>query len=117
MYVLRLPCQTVTLENVGLLGSPNSACSNPPQLCLILFICADNRYNNDARSRWSSNPTNDDFRKLVAAGWPEWLAIVAGEALNGWLPCEAGAFKKLGKVGIFYIFLCVHCCAFIILII
>ncbi|PWA51487.1 serine/threonine/dual specificity protein kinase, catalytic domain-containing protein [Artemisia annua] len=60
---------------------------------------SDNRYNNGAPSRWSSNPTNDDFRKLVAAGWPEWLAIVAGEALNGWLPCEAGTFKKLGKIG------------------
>ncbi|GJV49191.1 mitogen-activated protein kinase, conserved site-containing protein, partial [Tanacetum coccineum] len=60
---------------------------------------SDYRYNNGAPSRWSNNPTSDDFRKLVAAGWPSWLAIVAGEALNGWLPCKAGTFKKFGKIG------------------
>uniref|UniRef100_A0A6I9RQQ3 [RNA-polymerase]-subunit kinase n=1 Tax=Elaeis guineensis var. tenera TaxID=51953 RepID=A0A6I9RQQ3_ELAGV len=35
----------------------------------------------------------------VAAGWPSWLTSVAGEAVNGWLPRRADAFKKLDKIG------------------
>lgn len=34
----------------------------------------------------------------VAAGWPSWLTSVAGEAVKGWLPRRADAFKKLDKV-------------------
>lgn len=34
----------------------------------------------------------------VVAGWPSWLAEVAGEALNGWLPRKADTFEKLDKV-------------------
>lgn len=34
----------------------------------------------------------------VAAGWPAWLANVAGEAINGWLPRRADSFEKLDKV-------------------
>ncbi|KAL2347969.1 hypothetical protein Fmac_001969 [Flemingia macrophylla] len=33
----------------------------------------------------------------VAAGWPSWLAAVAGEAINGWLPRRADSFEKLDK--------------------
>ncbi|XP_057507087.1 probable serine/threonine-protein kinase At1g54610 isoform X1 [Actinidia eriantha] len=35
----------------------------------------------------------------VAAGWPSWLAAVAGEAINGWVPRCANTFKKLDKIG------------------
>lgn len=38
--------------------------------------------------------------ELVAAGWPSWLAAVAGEALKGWIPRRADTFKNLGKVSI-----------------
>lgn len=34
----------------------------------------------------------------VAAGWPAWLAAVAGEAVNGWVPRRADSFEKLDKV-------------------
>ncbi|KAJ6776291.1 CELL DIVISION PROTEIN KINASE [Salix koriyanagi] len=33
----------------------------------------------------------------VAAGWPSWLAAVAGEAIKGWLPRRADSFEKLDK--------------------
>lgn len=35
----------------------------------------------------------------VAAGWPPWLAAVAGEAIKGWLPRKADSFEKLDKIG------------------
>ncbi|XP_052178128.1 probable serine/threonine-protein kinase At1g54610 [Diospyros lotus] len=35
----------------------------------------------------------------VAAGWPSWLAAVAGEAINGWVPRRAETFEKLDKIG------------------
>ncbi|XP_038901925.1 probable serine/threonine-protein kinase At1g54610 isoform X2 [Benincasa hispida] len=35
----------------------------------------------------------------VAAGWPSWLAVVAGEAIKGWLPKRANNFIKLEKIG------------------
>ncbi|KAI3815625.1 hypothetical protein L1987_15302 [Smallanthus sonchifolius] len=35
----------------------------------------------------------------VVAGWPSWLAAVAGEAVNGWLPRRADSFQKLDKIG------------------
>lgn len=34
----------------------------------------------------------------VAAGWPSWLASVAGEAIRGWVPRRADSFEKLDKV-------------------
>lgn len=34
----------------------------------------------------------------VAAGWPTWLAAVAGEAIKGWVPRRADSFEKLDKV-------------------
>lgn len=34
----------------------------------------------------------------VAAGWPPWLAAVAGEAINGWAPRRADSFEKIDKV-------------------
>lgn len=34
----------------------------------------------------------------VAAGWPYWLAAVAGEAIKGWIPRRANTFEKLDKV-------------------
>ncbi|XVF04226.1 hypothetical protein REPUB_Repub05bG0064100 [Reevesia pubescens] len=35
----------------------------------------------------------------VAAGWPAWLAAVAGEAIRGWVPRRADSFEKLDKIG------------------
>ncbi|KAJ4975498.1 hypothetical protein NE237_000604 [Protea cynaroides] len=35
----------------------------------------------------------------VAAGWPAWLAAVAGEAIGGWVPRRADSFEKLDKIG------------------
>ncbi|KAK8970183.1 putative serine/threonine-protein kinase [Platanthera guangdongensis] len=35
----------------------------------------------------------------VAAGWPPWLAAVAGEAIQGWIPRRAESFQKLDKIG------------------
>lgn len=37
----------------------------------------------------------------VAAGWPGWLAAVAGEAIRGWVPRRADSFEKLDKVSYF----------------
>lgn len=39
----------------------------------------------------------------VAAGWPSWLAAVAGEAIKGWTPRHANTFEKLEKVCSFLI--------------
>ncbi|KAJ0918578.1 putative protein-serine/threonine kinase CMGC-CDK-CRK7-CDK9 family [Helianthus annuus] len=35
----------------------------------------------------------------VVAGWPSWLAAVAGEAIDGWLPRRADTFEKFDKIG------------------
>lgn len=35
----------------------------------------------------------------VAAGWPSWLAAVAGDAIRGWVPRRADSFEKLDKIG------------------
>ena len=34
----------------------------------------------------------------VAAGWPTWLAAVAGDSIKGWVPRRADSFEKLNKV-------------------
>ncbi|XP_021753672.1 probable serine/threonine-protein kinase At1g54610 [Chenopodium quinoa] len=35
----------------------------------------------------------------VAAGWPTWLAMAAGEAVSGWIPRRADSFERLNKIG------------------
>ncbi|MCO5592015.1 hypothetical protein L7F22_046009 [Adiantum nelumboides] len=35
----------------------------------------------------------------VAAGWPAWLAAVAGESIKGWIPRKADSFEKIDKIG------------------
>ncbi|GLU06423.1 hypothetical protein SLE2022_234610 [Rubroshorea leprosula] len=37
--------------------------------------------------------------ELVVAGWPSWLAAVAGEAIKGWIPRQANSFERLDKIG------------------
>ncbi|KAL8126779.1 hypothetical protein AgCh_013897 [Apium graveolens] len=37
--------------------------------------------------------------ELIAAGWPSWLAAVAGESIKGWIPRRADTFEKLEKIG------------------
>ncbi|KAB5535059.1 hypothetical protein DKX38_018145 [Salix brachista] len=47
--------------------------------------------------------------KIVAAGWPSWLATVAGEAIEGWLPRHADSFEKLDKKEKTLIFMLIFC--------
>ncbi|PIN00549.1 Cdc2-related protein kinase [Handroanthus impetiginosus] len=35
----------------------------------------------------------------VAAGWPAWLAAVAGEAIDGWVPLRSDTYERLEKIG------------------
>ncbi|GKB05486.1 probable serine/threonine-protein kinase [Tanacetum coccineum] len=35
----------------------------------------------------------------VAAGWPAWLSVVAGEAIDGWVPMKTESFEKMEKIG------------------
>ncbi|KAF6168529.1 hypothetical protein GIB67_015076 [Kingdonia uniflora] len=35
----------------------------------------------------------------VAAGWPQWLSVMAGEAIQGWVPLRVDSFEKLEKIG------------------
>ncbi|KAK4368854.1 hypothetical protein RND71_012646 [Anisodus tanguticus] len=37
--------------------------------------------------------------KIVAAGWPNWLVSVAGEAINGWLPRRVDTFECVDMTG------------------
>ncbi|KAL8475752.1 hypothetical protein ACS0TY_028422 [Phlomoides rotata] len=37
--------------------------------------------------------------EFVAAGWPPWLASVAGDAIQGWLPLRSDAYERLDKIG------------------
>ena len=55
------------------------------------------------RRKGSPNPRLSNLPKnlqgeLVIAGWPAWLAEVAGEAIRGWIPRRADTFQKLDKV-------------------
>ncbi|CAA0183363.1 unnamed protein product [Arabidopsis thaliana] len=43
--------------------------------------------------------SNGERGAQVMAGWPSWLASVAGEAINGWIPRKADSFEKLEKIG------------------
>ncbi|KAE8724793.1 putative serine/threonine-protein kinase [Hibiscus syriacus] len=45
------------------------------------------------------NATGGQRGAQVVAGWPSWLAAVAGEAINGWIPRKAESFEKLEKIG------------------
>ncbi|WCJ43265.1 Protein kinase superfamily protein [Euphorbia peplus] len=64
---------------------------------------ADKRPNGERRrSRPNprlSNPPKHLRGEQVAAGWPPWLSLVCGEALNGWIPRRADSFEKIDKVG------------------
>ncbi|KAF8091093.1 hypothetical protein N665_0453s0001 [Sinapis alba] len=46
--------------------------------------------------------------EYVAAGWPPWLASVAGEAIKGWVPRRADSFEKLDKVIFLFIYIETH---------
>ncbi|KAI0518662.1 hypothetical protein KFK09_006098 [Dendrobium nobile] len=50
------------------------------------------------RSRTGSIP-GQAVGEQVAAGWPQWLSEVAGEAIKGWTPRRADSFEKLAKIG------------------
>ncbi|KAK8582754.1 hypothetical protein V6N13_069523 [Hibiscus sabdariffa] len=45
------------------------------------------------------NATGGERGAQVVAGWPSWIAAVAGEAINGWIPRKAESFEKLEKIG------------------
>ncbi|XP_022945343.1 probable serine/threonine-protein kinase At1g09600 [Cucurbita moschata] len=55
-------------------------------------------HNSNATPR-INNVVNGEKGALVIAGWPSWLASVAGEAINGWVPRKADSFQKLDKIG------------------
>lgn len=42
--------------------------------------------------------SNGERGAQVVAGWPSWLASVAGEAINGWIPRKADSFERMEKV-------------------
>ncbi|CDY22631.1 BnaC08g42650D [Brassica napus] len=46
-----------------------------------------------------SSVSNGERGAQVMAGWPSWLASVAGEAINGWIPRKPDSFEKLEKIG------------------
>ncbi|XP_072998272.1 probable serine/threonine-protein kinase At1g54610 [Typha latifolia] len=46
-----------------------------------------------------SNPPGHVRGEQVAAGWPQWLSTVAGEAIKGWTPRRADSFEKINKIG------------------
>ncbi|KAJ0972888.1 hypothetical protein J5N97_020847 [Dioscorea zingiberensis] len=48
---------------------------------------------------WIASVPNGFVGEHVAAGWPSWLAAVAGEAVKGWLPRKAESFEKFEKIG------------------
>ena len=53
-----------------------------------------------------SSVSNGERGAQVMAGWPSWLASVAGEAINGWIPRKPDSFEKLEKVSYFvYIYI------------
>ncbi|KAJ4914991.1 putative serine/threonine-protein kinase [Raphanus sativus] len=43
--------------------------------------------------------SNGERGAQVVAGWPSWLASVAGEAINGWIPRKADSFERMEKIG------------------
>ncbi|GMI70652.1 hypothetical protein like AT1G09600 [Hibiscus trionum] len=45
------------------------------------------------------NATGGERGAQVVAGWPSWIAAVAGEAINGWIPRKAESFEKFEKIG------------------
>ncbi|KAK8568816.1 hypothetical protein V6N13_106699 [Hibiscus sabdariffa] len=45
------------------------------------------------------NGEKGDGSDEKAGGWPSWLASVAGEAVDGWLPRTPESFEKLEKIG------------------
>ncbi|KAF8110085.1 hypothetical protein N665_0088s0096 [Sinapis alba] len=46
-----------------------------------------------------SSVSNGERGAQVVAGWPSWLAGVAGEAINGWIPRKADSFERMEKIG------------------
>ncbi|XP_018483225.2 probable serine/threonine-protein kinase At1g09600 isoform X2 [Raphanus sativus] len=46
-----------------------------------------------------SSVSNGERGAQVVAGWPSWLASVAGEAINGWIPRKADSFERMEKIG------------------
>jgi cyclin-dependent kinase 12/13 len=58
----------------------------------------------EKRRQGKADPRHGSFSnrtrgEQVAAGWPPWLAAVAGEAINGWTPRRADSFEKIDKIG------------------
>ncbi|KAL2340748.1 hypothetical protein Fmac_008688 [Flemingia macrophylla] len=51
------------------------------------------------RTGWIGSVIKAMEGKHVAAGWPSWLAVVAGEAIKGWLPRRVDSFEKFDKIG------------------
>ncbi|EPS66642.1 hypothetical protein M569_08134, partial [Genlisea aurea] len=54
--------------------------------------------NKEAFNRIVSMP-HGNKGEIAAAGWPNWLASVSGEAVKGWSPRTADSYEKLNKIG------------------
>nr|VDD41970.1 unnamed protein product [Brassica oleracea] len=52
-----------------------------------------------AKMTRTASVSNGERGAQVVAGWPSWLASVAGEAINGWIPRKADSFERMGKIG------------------
>ena len=60
-----------------------------------------NRQRNERKQK--PNPRRGNFSRQaqgdqINAGWPPWLSVVAGEAINGMVPRRADSFEKIVKV-------------------
>ncbi|KAK1291862.1 putative serine/threonine-protein kinase [Acorus calamus] len=58
-----------------------------------------NHRHDQQRKRRARNLPRHLYGEQVAAGWPSWLSMVAGEAIKGWTPRRADTFEKLDKIG------------------
>ena len=117
------PVSSLRSEDQSRIESNEGCCNNDDKVLLI-----DKQVNNGSRVRlhgesfdrkrdkaefivgnqFQYHPASGTVPKSlegeqVSAGWPTWLAAVAGEAIKGWVPRKADSFEKLDKVW-FYVF-------------
>lgn len=93
----RLKAAAPKVENATCFCNPNQAEEE------VELADDDGPRNVHHRRRYQPNPRLSNLPKgahgdQVAAGWPEWLSSVAGEAIKGWTPRRADSFEKIDKV-------------------
>ncbi|XP_039006237.1 probable serine/threonine-protein kinase At1g09600 [Hibiscus syriacus] len=60
---------------------------------------AGEKKNDDDNGEKGDGSNTEGDKEGVSGGWPSWLASVAGEAVDGWLPRKSDSFEKLEKIG------------------